>query len=77
MSRLRNTGHKSKKMLVETFDRDCNFGLYTLEDQLFDLMVDGTQRFETLSVLNDSPYKNFNMQIKQACKRASKKDRLE
>lgn len=58
-------------MLVETFDEDCNFGLYTLKYHLLDPKVINIKRFGKESVLNSILNENFHVLIKQVYKRTS------
>lgn len=64
-----------KKMLEETFHEHCDFDLYVLKHHFVDHVVEDIQKSGTRSVLDRSPYEHFNVQIKQAYGRISKRRR--
>lgn len=48
-------------MLVKTFDKHAESGLYTVRYHLPHDMMKTIRRFESLSVLNCGPYERFNL----------------
>lgn len=63
-------------MLVATFDRNCGSGLCTLKCHLLDHMLEDIGRPETLSGLDSSLYKHFNVHLKEAYKRSWKRTQI-
>lgn len=53
-----------KLMLVNTIDEHCSSSLYTLKSHLLFYIAADLRKFLTLSVLGNSLYESFNVQIK-------------
>lgn len=67
---------ESKTVFLEIFDKNCNCGLYTLENILLDHMLGIKQRFEKLLVFDDIPYEHVNVHSKQENGRALQRRRI-
>lgn len=57
------------RILIKTFDEHRDSRLYALWNHLLDYVVEALRNFATLSVLDSSPYEQFNLHIMQAYKR--------
>lgn len=55
-----------KRMLVDTFEERCNYGLYTPNYQLHEYTVDDRRLVGKLFVFNSSPYDQFNVRLKHS-----------
>lgn len=62
-------------MLVGTLGEYCDFDLYIIKYHPYDPMVEVAQRSKTLSVLECSLYRHFNVHMKPAYKNTSQKRR--
>lgn len=60
-----------KKISVEAFDKHCVSGVYTLQYDSLDHIIENIRRFRTLSDFESSLYDHFNVPIKQAYKNTS------
>lgn len=58
------------RMLVETFEEHCDYGIYTLKYQLLGYIVEA-KIIRTAICFRHRSYEHFNMHIKQMFKRAS------
>lgn len=51
-------------MLVETFYGHCDTGLLIVKSHVLDYKVEDIRRFETISLLNSTPYEHLNGNMK-------------
>lgn len=69
MGILKRSAKESKRVSVESFDEHDDSGLCTQKCFLLHLVMEDIQIFETISVLNSSPYGQFNTHIKHSHKK--------
>lgn len=73
MGSLKRRVKEFEDMLVTMFEENYAYCSYTLKYQLLHHMKEVIRRFLKLSILNSSLYEHFNVHIRQAYKKTSRK----